>query len=317
MASLFLRRTAARSSLSSQALFKKTNPIIAASSTSLLPSTIGNSRCQQYQQVATRSFLNFDPKENDRIREIQLDEASVGSKMKPFNLVDKYYPKTNNTRTLPVELAHGYFWMVSDLRVTDGKPTKSNDYLIPANLAQPFPDLLAGVTNLKGETIELPQFFLRKNRSEDETAQCTLVAVSCRDHGFKMLNSWTEPFQEVFQDEERVELVHLNITEGWVSSMVLSSIIKGMVKKNTPEEDHETTLLCFRKTLEGFRDSLRMHNVMSGYIFLLDGVGRIRFAGSGEATPEDIEKIISFAKELTPLVAKSKGRGKKKSKRIT
>ena len=78
--------------------------------------------------------------------------------------MDKYYEKTKNTRTIPVELAKGYFWMIGDLTETGNKPTLSNDYLIPAHNAQPFPSLLAGVKTLNGERVELPEYFVRKNR---------------------------------------------------------------------------------------------------------------------------------------------------------
>lgn len=319
MASLFLRRSAATSQHRYHHLPLQLSELSASLISSSPTNTTHQKNPQQHQYVATRSFFFFNEKENKRIKEIRVNEKSIGSKLKPGNLVDKFYPKTKNTRTLPVELAHGYFWMVHDLQATDGKPTLSNDYIIPAKNAEPFPELLAGVKTLSDSdqtsNVELPQYFLRKNRSGDEEAQCTLVAVACRDHGFKLLKSWTQPFQDVFRDQERVEVVHLHLTEGWFSSNVLQSLIKGMVKKNTPVEEHETTLLCFRRSLEGFRDALRIHNLMTGYVFLLDGAGRIRFAGSGEATDDDIEKIMRFTNELTPLVRPNR-KGKRKAKRI-
>ena len=125
-----------------------------------------------------------------------------------------------------------------------------------------------------------------------------------------MLKSWTGPFMQSFEGEERVELVHLHLTEGWFSARVLKPVIARIVKNNTPEEQHETTLICFRKDLEEFRDALRIHNVMSGYVFLLDGLGRVRFAGSGEASPEEVEKLIDFADELTPLISRTKNKSK-------
>lgn len=117
-----------------------------------------------------------------------------------------------------------------------------------------------------------------------------------------MLKSWTEPFQSAFVDEERVDVFYLNIYEGWVNSNILKPVIKKTVKNNTQQKDYNSTLLVFRNDLEDFRDVIRMHNVMSGYVFLLDGIGRVRFAGSGEATAEEVQRLIGFAKELTPLV---------------
>ena len=86
--------------------------------------------------------------------------------------------------------------------------------------------------------------------------------------------------------------------EGWFSSGILGSWIARMIKNNTPTSQHTTTLIGQGRNLEHFRDSLRIHNVMCGYIFLLDGIGRIRFAASGEASSEEIQKLIQFASEL-------------------
>lgn len=47
------------------------------------------------------------------------------------------------------------------------------------------------------------------------------------------------------------------------------------------------------------RDILRMHNIYTGYVFLVDGIGRVRWAGSGEGSDEEVEKMIEFAKLLT------------------
>jgi ATPase complex subunit ATP10 len=130
-----------------------------------------------------------------------------------------------------------------------------------------------------------------------------------------MLKSWTKPFREVFAAQERVEIVHLHLNEGWFNTNILKPLISKTVKNNTPEQEYDSTLICFRKDLEDFRDALRMHNILSGYVFLIDGIGRVRFAGSGEATPEDIERIIGFAKELTPLRNSNDKSGGRKSKK--
>lgn len=136
-------------------------PAVAAHQ-SLLP-TLANCPAP-HQSIAIRTYFFFPEKANNRIKDIQVNPKSVGSQIKPGNLIDKFYEKTRNTRTIPVELAKGYFWMIGDLKETGGKPTLSNQYLIPAENAQMFPSLLAGVTTLSGEDVELPEFFIRKNR---------------------------------------------------------------------------------------------------------------------------------------------------------
>ena len=79
------------------------------------------------------------------------------------------------------------------------------------------------------------------------------------------------------------------------------------MKRNTTPEVQDQTLLYFTggndSQLNDFRDALRMYNEMTGYVLLLDGIGRVRFAGSGTATDEEAQRLISFAKE--PVVTGS------------
>ena len=138
--------------------------------------------------------------------------------------------------------------------------------------------------------------------ANDATAQCTLVAISFKHFGYQMLASWTEPFQEAFQGNGRVEVVTLSITEGWFLSTFLSSFLTQGARRNTPPERLGETLMYYgnEDALADFRDTLRMHNTLTGFVYLLDGLGRVRFAGSGTASQEESEQLIEFAKELTP-----------------
>ena len=192
--------------------------------------------------------------------------------------------------------------MLKDLKLCGEKPLVSNETLIRECDAKVFPRL-QNLKSLSGDTADLPSYCLRKNRSQDAAAQCTLVGISFRDFGFQQLNSWIEPFDAAFADKDRVEVLKVSISEGWFNKWILRGFILGSTKMNTPKSEHDRTLMCFSNSavLEGFRDALRMHNVMVGYVFLLDGLGRVRFAGSGVATKEEAERLVRLAQELTPL----------------
>jgi ATPase complex subunit ATP10 len=231
---------------------------------------------------------------------------------------------------------------LKDLKDSKNKPILSNETAIPAQDAKLFPSL-NDVSTLTGEKVDTPSFFTRNNRkyvlmflvyciyidnvinslisghqlldgrthlyvigTKDATAQCTLVAVSFKDFGFKLLPSWVVPFEKAFIPDSspatigRAEVIHLSITEGRLQSY-LSGFITSGVRKNTPEEKHSRTLLYFGDKTE-WRDTLRMHNTLTGYVFLLDGMGRVRWAGSGSATENELNTLTSIAKELTPLL---------------
>jgi len=95
----------------------------------------------------------------ERIHGIQVNPDGIGSTVLPGNLVYKYYKWTGNTRKVPLELVHGYFWMLNDLKATNAKPTLSNETLIPEEGAQTFP-MLTGLESLSREPTDLPYFFI-------------------------------------------------------------------------------------------------------------------------------------------------------------
>lgn len=249
-----------------------------------------------------RSFAAAGPTSDEEKRHtgIRMHPDSISKDILPGNMVLRK-SRSGVEKKRYTELFYGYFWMIKDLKRSNEKPVLSNDKLIPASVAKPFPDL-SGLKSLAGDEVDIPEYFLRKNRSRDAAAQCTLVAVSFRDFGYQVLDSWTEPFKATLSNNDRVEVYRMNLSEGWFNKWVLQPIIRGIMKRNTPEILHPNTLVSFGSDLEPFRDGLRMHNILTGYVFLLDGLGRVRFAGSGTAGEEEVEKLVALAQELTPLL---------------
>lgn len=255
-----------------------------------------------------RPFLSAAPLRlfSTRIQDIQMHPKGLGNKILPGNVVVKKV--RDEERHIQAERAMGNFWMMKDLKETDGKPILKNELLIPEQDAQVFPSLGQWITLEEGSqaVYQVPEFFLRNNRADDAKAQCTLVTVVFKQFGAQMLDTWTERFQSAFQGNNRVEIVHLNITEGWFLSK-LQRYLTRSARKHTPEEQWPTTLLHYASNtddpdLANFKDTLRIHNTLTAYVYLLDGLGRVRCAASGKASPEEADSMIQFAMDLTPLL---------------
>ena len=256
-----------------------------------------------------------DPAYRHRHGGIQPHPDSIGATIRPGNQVVRTLP-SGKVHSRYTELVHGYFWMLKDLKRCGEKPLLSNETLIRESDAKLFPSLQGPLKTLSGVTVaDLHAHCLRKNRSRDAAAQCTLIGVSFRDFGFQQLASWIEPFDAALGGKDRYEVLKINIAEGWFNRWILRAFIIGSTKMNTPKEEHDRTLLYFGKNtvLESFRDALRMHNVLTGYVFLLDGLGRVRFAGSGVATEEEAARLVRLAQQLTPVSSSSSGRGNGRS----
>ena len=204
--------------------------------------------------------------------------------------------------------------MLRDLRLTDEKPILSNTKLIPESRAKVFP-FLKGLECLdtsaspEDRTVDIPSYWLRKNRLRDPSAQCTLVGIAFRDFGYKHLNDWLLPLSQTFAKNDRVETVRLNINEGFFSRYFLKGLITSSMRRNTPPKELSSTYIHFASDLRNFRDPIRAHNLIPGYIYLLDGLGRVRFAGSGPPSSEEVERLQGFVEEvLRPTIA---NRGRK------
>eukprot|EP00581_Thalassiosira_minuscula_P016316 CAMPEP_0183732518 /NCGR_PEP_ID=MMETSP0737-20130205/38650_1 /TAXON_ID=385413 /ORGANISM="Thalassiosira miniscula, Strain CCMP1093" /LENGTH=347 /DNA_ID=CAMNT_0025965547 /DNA_START=54 /DNA_END=1097 /DNA_ORIENTATION=+ len=256
--------------------------------------------------LSKRSFSNRSSFEAEyegllaqRNKNIIMHPEGHGQKILPGNFVVKKHPKTGAEKKVLLEHALGYFWALKELSLTDKKPILSNETLIAAAEAEKFP-VLKDLVNLQDEEVDIPDFFTRNNRSKDANVQCTLVAISLKEFGAQLLPSWTEPFDKALRygkDADRFEVVRITINEGRIAKLLSPFIVSG-TKKNVPEKDHSNTLLYYGDA-EEWRDILRMHNIYTGYVFLVDGIGRVRWAGSGEGSDEEVQSMIMFARELT------------------
>jgi len=256
---------------------------------------------------------------DQRIQDIHMNPEALGNKILPGNVVIKTV--RDEERKILAERALGNFWMMSDLKRTDNKPILTNKQLISEAQAQVFPSLRDWITLEEASQAvqQVPDFFLRNNRANDAKAQGTLVAIAFKQFGAQMLGTWTEPFQGAFDGNNRVEVVHLNITEGWFLSK-LKGYLTSSARKHTPKEQWPTTLLHYASNAEdpslaAFKDTLRMHNTLTAYVYLLDGLGRVRCAGSGSASREEANRLIQFAKDLTPMLQDNAKLPKRKNNR--
>ena len=183
---------------------------------------------------------------------------------------------------------------LKDLQQTDNKPILSNGSLIRQFDAQIFPPLDNIILLATGEEVRFPQFLMKRHKKS-----CTLLTIAYNDFGNKLLSSWTEPFEDEFASKSKrmQEVVNLTIQEGRVLNFLKPLIINSAMKR-IPQEKHGRTLLYFGEC-DKLRDMVRMHNNKTSFVYLLDGEGRVRFAGSGKASKEEVDRLIEFAKKLS------------------
>lgn len=124
-----------------------------------------------------------------------------------------------------------------------------------------------------------------------------------------MLSAWGVPFSNAYATQESdVSICELSLVEHPLMRMwpLRNVIVAGnkpdRVKYSMPVE----CLYYFGKT-DNLRLSLGLTNRLTGYVFLLDRNGKVRWRGCGEPSSSEIESMIESTKKLLVETRKVKG----------
>ncbi|XP_020270213.1 uncharacterized protein LOC109845377 [Asparagus officinalis] len=188
------------------------------------------------------------------------------------------------------ELSRGYFADISEIRKNGGKIAMANKTLIPLLEAIKFPDLEVNLSN--GSSLKLP-VTSGESTAHIDAPLASLLCLSFRASSQTMVESWSVPFVHAFNDSAEVQVYEVSFVDSWLLSLgpVRKMFIKMMKKSASPQ----------RQIVYSFGDhyylrkKLQILNLLTGYIFLLDRFGRIRWQGFGLATGEEVSSLLSCA----------------------
>jgi len=246
---------------------------------------------QQCHRVAPFRSFSTKPPEDDPTTVfhpgIQTHPDSISHELLPEGLVYRT-ARDGSERKRYVDFVHGYFWMVKDLQRSEDQPILTNTELIPEDEARMLPPLL--VETMENTVVTIPDMLTETNRLQDPSAQATLLAVCSREHGRQVLQEhWLPKLRQL--QSERLALVLLQLNEGFVARLLRPLI-------NFHQRRAEDTVVQWYGTATPyhFRDPIRLHNSMTGYVYLLDGIGRVRAAGSGPSS--QVDRFCELAQQL-------------------
>ncbi|CAN4119438.1 unnamed protein product [Withania somnifera] len=195
------------------------------------------------------------------------------------------------------EMNRGYFADINELKQHGGKIATANKIIIPAMSAVKFPAL--EVNHSVGSNLKLPITSpgsgVEANKSEAPRA--SLLCLSFRASSQPMIDSWSKPFLDTFKDSRRVQLYEISFIDSWF--LTLSPVKKLLLRMMRKSNPHESKNVLHRQIVYSFGDhyyfrkELKILNLLTGYMFLVDKFGRIRWQGSGLATEEELSSLLS------------------------
>ncbi|XP_027343784.1 uncharacterized protein LOC113856244 [Abrus precatorius] len=195
------------------------------------------------------------------------------------------------------ELNRGYFADMAEFKQHGGKIAVANKVIIPAMEAVKFPDL--EVSFASGKTMKLPIRVCDSVVDSDKSSvpKASLYCLSFRASSQVLINSWSVPFVEAFRKSEDVHLYQVSFIDSWLlcQSPIKRFLLWTMKKPNhfeSKDAPQKQMVYSFGDHYY-FRKELKILNLLTGYIFLLDNFGRVRWQGSGLATEDELSSLFS------------------------
>ncbi|KAG0556504.1 hypothetical protein KC19_11G058900 [Ceratodon purpureus] len=188
------------------------------------------------------------------------------------------------------ELNRGYFDDFREMKKTGGKIALASTSLTPVAGSPRFPSLDVHIP--KGAALTLPL----------EDCSAALVCVAFRASAQPMVVSWSAPFAQKFAGSTSVKVFEVSVIESsllsiWPIKPLLLRTVRGAQGTNDANELERTVVYAFGDTYD-FRKVLGVPNLLSGYAFLLDRKGRVRWRASGMASSEELDSMALCTSRL-------------------
>lgn len=198
------------------------------------------------------------------------------------------------------EMNRGYFADISELNQHGGKIAMANKIIIPAMAAIKFPALEVNYSD--GTTVKLPKTSNGDIVGVDKSAipKASLLCLSFRANSQAMIDSWSGPFIDAFSNSKDVQLYEVSFIDSWFLRLnpIKQLLLRIMKKSNGGKDALQKQIVYSFGDHYYFRKELKVLNLLTGYIFLLDKFGRIRWQGFGLATQEELSSLLSCASLL-------------------
>ncbi len=105
--------------------------------------------------------------------------------------------------------------------------------------------------------------------------------------------------------------IDVNVEEGWMKA-VLVRLFAPLIRRKVPRERHHRYFLIRKGLSDDLKDAIALLNRKVGYVYLVDGECKIRWAGSGVASAEEKESMVNCVKRLLQETKKPKEAGSEK-----
>ncbi|RVX20221.1 hypothetical protein CK203_004770 [Vitis vinifera] len=212
------------------------------------------------------------------------------------------------------EMNRGYFADMSEFKQHGGKVmawlpfslncsivlfvqiAMANKIIIPAMAAMKFPALEVNYSDGRSLKLPISSHGNEAGTSKLDIPKASLLCLSFRASSQAMIDSWSKPFFDAFSDSKNVQLYEVSFVDSWFLSLnPIKRLLLRIMKKSKPDGKSvlQRQIVYSFGDHYYFRKELKILNLLTGYMFLVDKFGRIRWQGFGLAAEEELASLLS------------------------
>nr|AKM76479.1 AT1G08220-like protein [Erodium foetidum] len=195
------------------------------------------------------------------------------------------------------EIKRGYFDDIKEIKQHGGKISLANKVIAPALEAAKFPSLKVEYPD--GRTSKFPIVSNGEVANADvlPNLKASVLCLTFREYSQGMINSWSLPLLDTFNASKDVELYQVSfIDTKFLCWKPMKKLLLWTMRSSKPDGSNDALrrqMVYYFGDHYYFRKELGIENLCTGYIFLLDRFGRIRWQGSGMASKEELTSLVS------------------------
>lgn len=200
--------------------------------------------------------------------------------------------KERRQKKLDYEITHSPFYESRSFRNTNGKIFTPPISYFKLDKAKYFPDFIASTLDSQKKSL----FDLLEGK-------ISIIQVYLTVSGQQCVESWFKDFDpSKFLNSQRIDV---NIPANWLKGFIIG-LSKNSIKKTIPEDRwNKYFILPDHIWQYDVREKLLCDNMCSGYLYVVDHNGKIRWATSGSANEDEsklFEKVLKgLQKEIEAL----------------
>ena len=129
----------------------------------------------------------------------------------------------------------------------------------------------------------------RKTLPDAEKGAPALIVIAFVREAQEMIDSWTNPINEEFQDAEKIAIYEIPVITSAIWRPMRRMIDRGM-RSGIPVARHEYVMTVYGSAHE-LTDFLEIEDQTLAYLYLVDMDGIIRWEGSGYAETQTLYRL--------------------------